>query len=150
MDEGEARRLQRLTVPFSTELGGRVLRQLESERVVWLTTVDSRGTPQPRPIWFLWDDTSVLIYSRPDAYKVRHIRRNPRVSLNFNTDREADRYAVLTGDALIDPDAPRSDHNVLYQEKYREEMDRLGMTPEGLGAAYSTAIRVTPMRLRGQ
>ena len=98
-----------MTVRFSNELGGRVLQCLESELIVWLTTVDSKGAPQPRPVWFLWNGSTVLIYSKPDAYKVRHVRRSSKVSLNFNTDRDADQYAVLTGEARIDPDAPRSD-----------------------------------------
>ena len=139
-----------MTVRFSNELGGRVLQCLESELIVWLTTVDSKGAPQPRPVWFLWDGSTVLIYSEPDAYKVRHVRRSSKVSLNFNTERDADQYAVLTGEARIDPDAPRSDRLPCYLEKYREEIGRSGMTPESLGAAYSTAIRVCPKRLRGQ
>ena len=78
-------------IDFSTKLGKRVREQLRSERVVWLTTVSRDGTPQPRPVWFFWDGQSVVIYSEPDTYKVRHIRRNPRVSLHFNTRRRGQR-----------------------------------------------------------
>ena len=135
---------------FDSDLGRRVLRQLESEQIAWLTTVDSRGTPQPRPIWFTWDGSSLLVYSKPRAYKVRHVRRSPRVAVNFDSAESGDRYAVLTGDAHVDPDAPPSNANPRYLEKYRDEMARLGMTPEGLAADYSTAIRVVPTRFRGQ
>ena len=39
----------------STTFGARVERRLRDEPVAWLTLVDPRGTPQPAPIWFLWD-----------------------------------------------------------------------------------------------
>ena len=136
-------------IDFSTELGMRVLGLLDSERVLWLTTVDSKGTPQPRPVWFLWDGSSLLIYSSPDAYKLRHLARNGRVSLNFNSDPDAHHFAVLVGEARVDPDAPRADRESRYLEKYRKGIAGLGMTPERFGTAYSVAVRVTPERLRG-
>ena len=136
-------------IDFTTDLGKRVLGLLDSERVLWLTTVDSKGTPQPRPVWFLWDGSSLLIYSSPDAYKLRHLARNARVSLNFNSDPEAHHVAVLVGEARVDPDAPRADRESRYLEKYREGISGLGMTPESFGLAYSVAVRVTPERIRG-
>ena len=54
---------------FSTDLGRRIARQLESERVIWLTTVGSDNTPQPRPVWFVWDGTSLLVYSQPERIR---------------------------------------------------------------------------------
>ena len=134
---------------FSTELGGRVRQMLESEQVVWLTTVGREGTPQPRPVWFLWDGSSVLIYSRPDTYKLRHLARNGRVSLSFNSDPDAHHFGVLTGDAQIVADVPRPDDHPEYLEKYRAGIARIGMTPEGFGDDYSVAIRVTPTSMRG-
>ena len=136
-------------IDFSTELGRRVIGLLDSEQVIWLTTVDSKGSPQPRPVWFLWDGSSLLIYSRPDAYKLRHLARNARVSLNFNSDREAHQVAVLVGEARVDPDAPRADMEPRYIEKYGEGIAGLGMTPESFGAAFSVAVRVRSERLRG-
>ena len=76
-------------IDFSTEFGRRVAGLLESERVIWLTTAGPDNTPQPRPVWFLWDGTSILIYSQPKTYKLIHIARIPNVSFNFNTDSEA-------------------------------------------------------------
>ncbi len=136
-------------IDFSTELGRRVLGLLDSEQVIWLTTVDSKATPQPRPVWFLWDGSSLLVYSSPDAYKLRHLAGNERVSLNFNSDPEAHHVAVLVGEARVDPDAPRADRESRYMEKYREGIAGLGMTPESFGLAYSVAVRVTPERIRG-
>jgi hypothetical protein len=35
-------------IPF----GARVARRLQEERIIWLTTVRSNGTPQRSPVWF--------------------------------------------------------------------------------------------------
>ena len=134
---------------LSTELGSRVRRLLESRQIVWLTTVGRDGTPQPRPVWFLWDGTSVLIYSMPGTNKLRHLARSGRVSLNFNSDPDATEVAVLTGEAKIVADAPRADDHPEYLEKYRAGIAHIGMTPEGFGRDYSVAIRVTPTGMRG-
>ena len=133
----------------STEFGRRVSDQLKSELVIWLTTVGPDNTPQPRPVWFLWDGTSALIYSQPSTHKLRHIARVPRASLNFSTDAEGHEVAVLTGEAHVDVDAPPADRHPEYIAKYRKAIADLGMTPAEFAREYSTAIRVTPTRVRG-
>ena len=134
---------------FTTELGVRVRQQLVSEHVIWLTTVGRDNTPQPRPVWFIWDGVAVLIYSQPRTYKLRHIRRNHKVSVNFNTDWEGEEVAVLTGEARIDPSAPPADKNPEYLAKYDTGITGLGMTPGEFTRDYSVALRVIPMRMRG-
>ena len=134
---------------FSTEFGGRVSRQLESELTMWLTTVGRDNTPQPRPVWFLWDGMSFLIYSQSDTHKLRHLARSDKVSLNFSTDPDAHEVVVLTGEARVDTEAPPADRHPEYVEKYRNGIAGIGLTPEGFARDYSVAIRVTPTRLRG-
>ena len=51
----------------STPFGERIARRLREEHLIWLTTVDAFGTPQPNPVWFLWDGDTVLIYNCNDA-----------------------------------------------------------------------------------
>src|SRR5207245_2842866 len=61
----------------STPFGERVARRLRDERLMWLTTVDANGTPQPTPIWFLWDEatSTFLIYSRSDPKRLEHFAK---------------------------------------------------------------------------
>jgi PPOX class probable F420-dependent enzyme len=73
---------------FDTRFGRHVNRRLRQEQIIWLTTVASQNTPQARPVWFHWDRQTVLIFSEKGKAKLRHIDRNPRVALNFNTDEE--------------------------------------------------------------
>ena len=56
-----------MKIDTTTEFGQRVMRRLQEEVVVWLTTVDASDTPQPRPVWFLWEGETFLIYSQPDT-----------------------------------------------------------------------------------
>jgi len=136
-------------IDLSTEFGRRVAKKLKTEQVIWLTTVGPGNTPQPRPVWFWWDGTSVLIYSKPNGQKLRHIRRYPNVSLHFNSDAEANEVAVVVGRANVARTAPPANDHKEYLRKYRKSIAGLGMTPKGFGEDYSVAIVVTPARLRG-
>jgi len=136
-------------IDFSTEFGRRVAKKLKTEQVIWLTTVGPGNTPQPRPVWFWWDGTAVLIYSQPKGHKLRHIRRYPNVSLHFNSDIEANEVAVLVGRANVARTAPAANDHKEYLRKYRKGIAGLGMTPKEFSEDYSVAIVIAPARLRG-
>jgi PPOX class probable F420-dependent enzyme len=138
-----------MIVDISTDFGKRVERRLREEWIAWLTTVDSKGMPQPRPIWFLWDGESFLIYSRPGMAKLAHIGRNPHVSLNLDGDGRGGDIIVFTGEASIDPNALPADQVAAYIEKYEQAIERIRMTPSEFAASYSVAMRVRPNKLRG-
>jgi PPOX class probable F420-dependent enzyme len=106
-------------------------------------------TPQPSPVWFLWDGETVLIYSQPGTPKLRNIEANPSVSLNFNTDPYGVDVVVLTGDASIAPDEPPANAVPAYAAKYAEGMALIGMSAEDFATAYSVPIRVRPSDVRG-
>jgi len=127
---------------------GDVLRRLESEQVIWLTTMSGAGAPQPSPVWFLWHDDSILIFSQPHAPKVSAIRRNPHVSLNFNASPSGGDVVILSGMAMLDDGSLRADEIPAYIEKYREGLASLGMSPEAFGDDYRQAIVTRPTRLR--
>ena len=135
---------------LKTEFGQAVARHMKSENVIWLTTVDSHLTPQPRPVWFLWEYETILIFSQPGAYKIKHIKQHPRVALHFNTDHTGDRHViVMTGEAIIDPNGVTANQVPAYLEKYKTGIADLNMTPEAFNAEYSTLIRIAPSELRG-
>ena len=132
------------------KLEGKAKRLIKNEYVIWLTTVDSDLTPQPRPVWFIWDNDSFLIFSEPTAHKVHHIKRNSSVALNFNTDETGDiNVIVYIGLATIDTQSPPAHKVPAYLKKYRKGIIELGMTPEKFSGDYSVAIRIKPSSLRG-
>ena len=132
-----------------SEFGSRVARRLRDELVIWLVTVNPRGTPQPSLVWFLHDADEVLIYSKPGTPKVRNIELNPRVAVNLDSDKRGGDMIVIEGEARIVPDAPAADAVAEYVAKYRARISGIGMDPASFANAYSVAIRVRPLRLRG-
>jgi PPOX class probable F420-dependent enzyme len=134
---------------FNSPLGQVIERRLCQEQVIWLTTVDARLTPQPRPVWFHWDSETVLILSQPAAAKVRHISRNPRVALNFNTDAEGGQVGVLIGEARLVAEPLDPGRMEAYVAKYVQGIRDLEMTPESMLAEYQTVLLVTPLEMRG-
>jgi PPOX class probable F420-dependent enzyme len=137
-------------IDLTSKFGRKAKRHLKQQYVVWLTTIGADLSPQPRPVWFIWDGASFLIFSQPHAHKVRHITAHPQVALHFNTDESGDKdVIVFAGTAAIDPSVPPAHKVRAYFRKYRDGIQELGMTPEQFSREYSAAIRVTPTSLRG-
>ena len=133
-----------------SKLGRKAKRRLSKEYFVWLTTVSSDLTPQPRPVWFILQDNSFLIFSQPHTHKVRHLTQHPKVALHFNADETGDNdILVFTGSATIDSQIPPAHRLPAYFRKYRVGIAGLGMTPAEFSADYSVAIRITPTSWRG-
>lgn len=139
-----------MSIDFDSEFGRKALQMIQTGYVAWFTTVGADLTPQPRPVWFIWSAGTFLIYSKPDARKVRHVIERPRVAVHFNTDETGDQdVVIMTGQAIVDHGIPAAHDMPAYIEKYRAGIEALGMTPAEFSRAYSAPIRVTPTNLRG-
>ena len=111
-------------------------------------TVNGRGAPQPSPVWFLWDDGSLLLYSQPDTAKLRNISANPRVALHLNDDGRGSDVVILSGRAAVSDDPPA--HEIpAYVAKYAGLIQGNGWTPESFASDYSVPVRVALTGLRG-
>ncbi|GAB3421036.1 PNPOx family protein [Flindersiella endophytica] len=133
----------------STEFGKRATARLDSEAVGWLTTAGKSGTPAPNPVWFLWHDDTLLVFSQPDTPKLRNIARNPRVSFNLNGDSTGGAIVILSGTATVDAGGQSDAEIAAYVAKYAEHIKHLGMTNEQFFADYSVLVRIAPDRIRG-
>jgi len=138
-----------ITIDTSTEFGARVQQHLENDPIIWLVTVDGKGTPQPSPVWFQWYEEKVLIFSQPNTAKLRNIERQPRVALHFDSDANGDKVVIMTGVATIDDSQPRAIDLPRYLEKYGDGIVSLGMTNTSFSDEYSVPILVEPLKLRG-
>lgn len=136
-------------IDWNNELGRRTLARIQHEEVIWLTTISKSGIPQPRPVWFVWEEGAFVIYSLPSAHKLKHIAGNPNVALHFNTTAVGEDVQVLLGTARVDANAAAVKNNRAYIEKYGAGIVAFGMTEDSYSAQFSVAIRVTPARLRG-
>ena len=135
-------------VDFSDKLGTHAAERVREEYVIWLTTTGSDGTPQPRPVWYVWDNDGFLIYTQPNAAKLRHIARNPKVALNFDSG-DGEDVVVVLGEAAVDPSALPPNKHVGYLTKYHEGILDIEMTDESYATSFSVAIRIKPTKLRG-
>jgi len=137
-----------ITIDTTTPFGERAARRLREEGLGWLVTVSPAGQPQPSRVWFLWDGDTVLLYSRPDAPKLRNIAANPRVALHLDGDDVGGNLVILHGTARV-VDGPAADTVPAYVDKYDARMARNGWSPADFAALYSVPLRIDPARLLG-
>ena len=137
------------TIDLATPFGERAQRRLHEERIAWLTTTSADLTPQPVPVWFLWDGAeSFLIYSKPGTAKLRNSAERPRVSLHLDGNGEGGDIVVVLGDLAVSDDPPA--HAVPgYVSKYDAFIARNSWTPESFAAEYSVPLRLRATTLRG-
>jgi PPOX class probable F420-dependent enzyme len=136
------------TIP-DTEFGVRAAQHLSDDVVAWLTLVDPSGTPQPAPVWFHWDGSSILVYSHGEAKRLAHLRANPKVALHFDSEGDGAHVVVLTGDAAVEEDAPPVHENPDYLAKYGGRITGGWGTAEHFASIYSVPVRIRPKRVRG-
>ena len=127
----------------------RILRFLEQEPVVWLSTVRPDGDPHLVPIWFWWDGEALLVFSKPNAQKVRNLRANPSVMLALGDAEDDFDIGLVEGRAeLLD----RPTEKVLpaaHLAKYADQLAAIGLTPTEYAATYSQVIRIVPQGFLG-
>lgn len=139
-----------MPVDFTTKLGKQAEQWLREQSLIWLVTVRADGRPQPSLVWFLWDGSEVLIYSMPDAAKVRNIRTNPKVGMHFNSSADGEEVVIFWGDARISSYDPRADQNPAYRRKYDDTglIKAIRTTAEKLAEEFSLPIRIRLTNLR--
>lgn len=126
----------------------RAKRHLINDPIVWFTTVDSRGRPQPNPVWFLWNGAeALLIYNKENARRLRHVASNPNVAVNFNV--QTGDVLMLTGTAHRVEAGP-AHGNQEYVKKYGPSMVRIAGSTEQMGLNYPVALEVIISGIRGR
>lgn len=132
----------------TTEWGRHAEQRLHSNIIAWLTTVGSDGRPYTVPVWFLWDGSTILIFSQPQKQKVRNLRKNARVTLALDDTKQGDDVVIVEGTAELLDNPEISVMLPAYVEKYGALIQDMGWTPESMAADYSRAIRVTPTKFK--
>jgi PPOX class probable F420-dependent enzyme len=130
------------------ELTNQVERRLAGDEIAWLTTVTPGGKPAPRPVWFVWDGTAIVIYSMNGAARLGYIERNPQVTVHFNSVGGGD-VVVISGRAEALADAPPPSAFPGLLDKYGTLIEQMGETPEWYDDNYGVALRIIPERSWG-
>jgi uncharacterized protein len=93
-----------------------VIGELGRQRYVSLTTFKRDGTPVSTPVWVVSDDgRRLLVWSGAKTWKVRRLRRDPRVLVAPSTFKGKERGDRVAGRARLIPD-PGIDN--LLRRKY--------------------------------
>ena len=120
--------------------------RLQTEPIIWLSSVRADGRPHLVPVWFYWDGSTVLIFSQPNNQKIRNLRHNPNVMLALEAKDGGDDVVLFEGKAEL---LQQPSSQVLpsgYEQKYAEGLKNIGMTKEQMLASYSQPIRITPTK----
>ena len=131
----------------STDYGRQAAERLDCDLIGWLATVRPSGQPDVVPVWFLWQDDEILIYSRANQQKLSNITRNPRVALVVDDTKGGGDVVRIEGRASIVEGHPPATAMPAYIAKYAAAIERIGYTPEGFARDYPAAIRITPTKI---
>jgi len=136
-------------IDLTTKAGARAAERLERELILWLTTVNPAGQPQSSPVWFLWADGEILLYSRADTPRLANVQANPRVAATFDGDGDGGDIVSIEGEARVArPRATLADVPPAYVEKHAAKLAADGWTMESMLVDYPVEIRIRPTRIR--
>lgn len=141
--------MKEFKLDMDSKIGARTLQRLTEDLIIWLVTVREDGTPQPSPVWFLWNGETISIFSQPGRQKLRNIKKNAKVALHFDSDGHGGDIVIINGNAEVVKDMPPANEVTDYLNKYKHGLEGLNMTPESFAGSYSVPIRITPYSLRG-
>ena len=130
-----------METPLAT---ARIVRFLEREPVVWLSTVRPDGGPHLVPIWFWWDGEALLVFSKPGSQKVRNLRAHPSVMLALGDAEDDFDVGLMRGRAEL-LDRPTSEVlPAAHLAKYADKLSSIGLGADEYAATYAQVIRIVP------
>jgi PPOX class probable F420-dependent enzyme len=127
--------------------GAHAEERLRRDLMIWLSTVRPDGRPHLVPVWFLWDDDTVLIFSKPDQ-KIRNLRHASAVVLALDDTATGEDLVIVEGTAALLPAGDVDPTLPAYAEKYAGKLREMGWTPASMATSYTEAIRITPTKFR--
>lgn len=127
----------------------RLIRFLQREPVVWLSTVGTDGAPHLVPTWFTWDGTAVTIVSKAGARKARDIGAESRVMLALGDPDDDFDVAMVEARGEILPEPTPLELPAGFAAKYAARIRELGLTPAQFARCYPTVIRITSVKALG-
>jgi PPOX class probable F420-dependent enzyme len=122
--------------------------RLRREKVAWLTTVRRDGQPQSSPVWFLYVDGEIVVYSKPTTQKVRNVQANAKVAVHLRDVDEGSDIVSIEGTAEIDESYPSAAAIPAYLTKYRTMITDIKMDPDSFAKSYSVPVRIRPTKIR--
>jgi PPOX class probable F420-dependent enzyme len=122
--------------------------RLRNERILWLSTTSPDGAPHIVPVWFLWDGSAFLVFSKPHAVKVRHMASEPRVAVALGEAEDDFDVQLVAARARLLDQPTREILPPAMLHKYRRQMAEIGLDEATFAETYSQAIRIVPTRFK--
>ncbi len=95
------------------------LEQLGSDKYASLTTFRKDGTPVATAVWVLPAGNGLAVWTVTDTWKVKRVRKNPRVTVTACDVRGNVRGETVEGRARIGDDAERDHFAGVLAKKYK-------------------------------
>ncbi len=108
-----------------------------------LATIREDGTPHVTPVWVDYDGEHVLFNTATGRAKWRHMRRDPRVTIEVTSMENPYEYVTVTGIAEIDESEAANRHIDKLSEKYTGNPKFQGYNP----GERRVIVRITPERV---
>jgi PPOX class probable F420-dependent enzyme len=134
-------------IDLSGEKGAHIDERLRTDLILWLSTVRPDGRPHLVPVWFLWEGSTILIFSIAKNQKVYNLRQNNRVMVALDDTYEGDDVVSIEGTAELLTDPTVTPLMPTYVAKYAGELAEMEMSAEKMASEYTQAIRITPTKL---
>ncbi|MFP5070371.1 pyridoxamine 5'-phosphate oxidase family protein [Pseudonocardia nantongensis] len=119
----------------------RVADRLAAEPILWFGTVSADGRPHSVPVWFLFADPVVLVFSRPDTAKIGRLAQRPGVALSLDTAAGGTDVVIAEGTARPGTGEPADELVSAFAGKYAATLG------EGFAKWRETFSRPVPVDL---
>ena len=119
--------------------------RLRNDLMIWLGTVRPDGRPHLVPVWFLWDGSTILIFSKND-HKVRNIQSNQRVMLALDDTKGGEDVVMIEGVAALLEPGSVTPALPAYEKKYAAKLAEFNWTGESMGREYTEPISIKPTK----
>jgi PPOX class probable F420-dependent enzyme len=126
-----------------------IVAALERDEVIWLSSIRPDGRPHLVPVWFVWNDDSIVVFSKPGAQKVRNLRRDPRAMVAIGEATAGFDIELIEAEADVAPGSSDETARERFATKYEAALRRAASTVEEFATVYSQSIRLRPTRWLG-
>jgi len=79
------------------KLSEAAIKLLKGKNFAFLATLNKDGSPHVTPVWVDYSDGFIIINSTADRAKVKHVKRDPRVSIAVPDSQNPYKYIMIRG-----------------------------------------------------
>ncbi len=124
-------------------------RALRGCPVLWLSSVSADGRPHVVPVWFVWDGERIVLFSKPNARKLRNLRCEPRAMVAIGAPGPRFDVELIEAHAEVPCAVAATLMPPAFVAKYRPLLRRSGLSIERFTEVYSQPIVLRPTRFLG-